>query len=137
MKSTANSPLTKHLRIKAWPAMAVLACMAACAAQAQTPAPAPAAATPAAATPATPAATPDPMKRMAEVARIRREAGLKICRDSADGKLQYQGFVQGDENGYLKVQIGAEIDKATNTPVPNFQAVNIWDSVNNWSICPE
>lgn len=88
---------------------------------------------------ATAASTPtqDPVARIGELSRIRREAGLKICRDSADGKLTYQGFVQDSEQGNIKITIAAEIDKASGQPVDGFQPVNVWDPIEHWRVCPK
>lgn len=89
------------------------------------------------ATSAPSAAPADTPERMAELARIRREPGLKICRDSTDGKLVYSGFVQENERGNIKVQIAAATDKASGEPVKNFPSLNVWDQDRNWTICPK
>ncbi|NKF23368.1 hypothetical protein [Solimonas marina] len=92
---------------------------------------------PAAAAPALPAppSSQDKMQRLSDEARIKHEAGLMICRYSADNKLIYEGFVQSSENGFLKIEIGAAIDRASAKPVPKFETVDVWDSVDNWWIC--
>ncbi|NGY03679.1 hypothetical protein [Solimonas terrae] len=130
-----------HLPAAAWPGRrrhAPMLMLAACAGLLSLPAFAQAgAAGGATASAAAAAAAPDPLARIAELSRIRREAGLKICRDSADGKLAYVGFVQDAEQGNIKVEIAQELDKAAGTPVAGFQPVNVWDAIDNWTICPQ
>ncbi|WP_028007110.1 hypothetical protein [Solimonas flava] len=95
---------------------------------AQEAAPAPAADAPAAAG----ATTSD---RNAEIARIRHERGLQVCRDSADGATAYRGSVLDNEHGNVQIEIDEATDKASGAAVTGFREIRVWDEPKNWRIC--
>lgn len=88
------------------------------------------------ATPAADAATavaaPD---RTAEIARIRHERGLQVCRDSADGSIAYRGSVLDNERGNVQIEIDEATDKRSGTAVAGFREIRVWDEPKNWQIC--
>ncbi|MFT4046572.1 MAG: hypothetical protein QM661_07720 [Solimonas sp.] len=85
-------------------------------------------------TPDPSAATMPPADRSHEIARIRGERGLSVCRASADGLRKYQGITQDYEQGKVKILVHV-LDAATGQAVPGVLDTNVWDDPANWSIC--
>ncbi len=88
-----------------------------------------------AASAASAAASEPPLDRERELARMRGERGLQVCRKSADGKLQYTGTTEGYERRQIKVLVSRIVKAETGEPVTGFRETNIWDDPANWSIC--
>lgn len=89
----------------------------------------------AAAVAASAAVSPAPMDRERELARLRGERGLRVCRKSADGKLQYTGTTEGYERRQIQVLIASIVNAETGEPLAGFKETNVWDDPANWSIC--
>lgn len=79
--------------------------------------------------------TPNADDRERELARMRAERGLRVCRKSADGALQYSGTTEGYERRQVQVLISKIVSTATGEPVPGFRETRVWDDPANWSIC--
>lgn len=91
--------------------------------------------------PATPPATAtapadDGTARVQESHRIRKERGLRVCRESADGTLRFTGVTQNDERRLVQILVTRIVRTDSGEVVGGVRETSVWDGPENWRLCP-